>query len=98
MSSQPEELAATDEHGEPIPPVGHVRVVYLGPVAPHWEVQSDFGDPEAIEAFRQAAWRRRRSCPRTTRSSVATGSGWCGTRSGRTSPSIGTSGSPRRPR
>ena len=34
------------------PPVGHVRVVYLGPVAPHWEVQSDYGDPELIDAFR----------------------------------------------
>ncbi len=34
-------------------PVGHVRVVYLGPVAPHWEVQSDYGDPEMIDAFRE---------------------------------------------
>lgn len=34
-------------------PVGHARVVYLGPVAPHWEVQSDYGDPEVIEAFRE---------------------------------------------
>jgi len=38
---------------EPVEPVGHVRVVYLGPVAPHWEVQSDYGDPEFIEAFRE---------------------------------------------
>lgn len=36
----------------PPEPVGHVRVVYLGPVAPHWEVQSDYGDPEAVDAFR----------------------------------------------
>ncbi|MGH9183404.1 MAG: hypothetical protein ACRDZ9_06285 [Acidimicrobiales bacterium] len=35
------------------PPRGHVRVVYLGPVAPHWELQSDFGDRQVIEAFRQ---------------------------------------------
>ena len=35
------------------PPQGHVRVVYLGPVAPHWEVQSDFGDPKVIEELRQ---------------------------------------------
>jgi hypothetical protein len=35
------------------PPQGHVRVVYLGPVAPHWEVQSDFGDPRTIEEMRQ---------------------------------------------
>ena len=37
---------------EEIEPVGQVRVVYLGPVAPHWEVQSDFGDPATIDAFR----------------------------------------------
>ena len=35
----------------PEPPRGHVRVVYLGPVAPHWEVESDFGDRMLIEAF-----------------------------------------------
>ena len=34
-------------------PKGHVRIVYLGPVAPHWEVQSDFGDRASIEEFRQ---------------------------------------------
>lgn len=37
---------------EVAPPVGHVRVVYLGPVAPHWDIQSDFGDPVAIDAFK----------------------------------------------
>ena len=42
----------------PVEPVGHVRVVYLGPVAPHWEVQSDFGDPEIIDAFRDRALAR----------------------------------------
>jgi hypothetical protein len=41
------------ESEEPQPPRGHVRVVYLGPVAPHWEVQSDFGDRDLIEEFRQ---------------------------------------------
>jgi hypothetical protein len=45
MTLQPEEIPEA-------PPVGHVRVVYLGPVAPHWEVQSDYGDPELIDAFR----------------------------------------------
>ncbi|HUZ10679.1 MAG TPA: hypothetical protein VMU76_11000 [Acidimicrobiales bacterium] len=44
--------------GEPVEPVGHVRVVYLGPVAPHWEVQSDFGDPAVIDAFRDRAMAR----------------------------------------
>jgi hypothetical protein len=47
MSQLPEDLEA------PQPPRGHVRVVYLGPVAPHWEVQSDFGDRAMIEEFRQ---------------------------------------------
>jgi hypothetical protein len=43
-----------DSISQPAPaPVGHARVVYLGPVAPHWEVQSDYGDPEVIEAFRE---------------------------------------------
>jgi hypothetical protein len=44
MSQQQEEQA---------PPRGHVRVVYLGPVAPHWRVDSDFGDRNMIEDFRQ---------------------------------------------
>ena len=34
------------------PPRGHVNVVYLGPVAPHWEVRSDFGDRSVIDEFR----------------------------------------------
>jgi hypothetical protein len=44
-----DEVTTTDATAAPI---GHVRVIYLGPVAPHWEVQSDFGDPEVIDAFR----------------------------------------------
>lgn len=40
------------------PPRGHARVVYLGPVAPHWEVQSDFGDRIAMEAFRDRVMAR----------------------------------------
>ena len=43
---------------EPQPPRGHVRIVYLGPVAPHWEVVSDFGDRNLIEEFRQRALAR----------------------------------------
>ena len=26
------------------PPRAHVRVVYLGPVSPHWEVYGDYGE------------------------------------------------------
>jgi hypothetical protein len=43
---------------EQAPPRGHVRVVYLGPVAPHWRVDSDFGDRNLIEDFRQRALAR----------------------------------------
>jgi hypothetical protein len=45
----PEEI---EEEGEPQPPQGHVRVVYLGPVAPHWEVQSVYGEAAVIDPFR----------------------------------------------
>jgi hypothetical protein len=48
----------TEETEEPQPPRGHVRVVYLGPVAPHWEVHSDFGDRAVIDEFRQRALAR----------------------------------------
>ena len=27
-------------------------IVYLGPVSPHWEVYSDFGDRSVVEEFR----------------------------------------------
>jgi hypothetical protein len=43
----------TSDQEAPQPPRGHVRVVYLGPVAPHWEVHADFGDRNMIEEFRQ---------------------------------------------
>ncbi len=34
------------------PPRGHVKIIYVGPVAPHWEIRSDFGDRSLIEGFR----------------------------------------------
>lgn len=40
------------------PPRGHVKIVYLGPVAPHWEVRSDFGDRAVIEGFRDRVMAR----------------------------------------
>jgi hypothetical protein len=39
------------EHSEA--PVAHVRVVYLGPVAPHWDIESDFGDRQKVDEFAQ---------------------------------------------
>ena len=35
------------------PPKGHARIVYLGPVAPHWEIRSDFGDRAFVDEFRR---------------------------------------------
>ncbi len=32
-------------------PVGHVRVVYLGPSHPHWGIERIFGDNELIDEF-----------------------------------------------
>ena len=50
LPSSPEEV--------PQQPRGHVRIVYLGPVAPHWDVQSEFGPRSLIEEFRQRALAR----------------------------------------
>jgi hypothetical protein len=40
------------EQFEDHPPRGHVKIVYLGPVAPHWEVIRLMGDGAAIDEFR----------------------------------------------
>src|ERR1700678_1307326 len=58
MTPVNEEQLLPEESEEPLPPVGHVRVVYLGPVAPHWEVRSDYGDPALIEEFRRRTMAR----------------------------------------
>ena len=54
----PNDPLVPEEEGEPQPPVAHVRVVYLGPVAPHWEVRSDFGDASLVEEFRRRTMAR----------------------------------------
>ncbi len=42
----------SDVASEPLePPRAHARVVYLGPVAPHWRIDSEFGDRSIIEDF-----------------------------------------------
>jgi hypothetical protein len=43
---------------ERLPPVAHVIVVYLGPVAPHWDVRSDFGDKSVVDEFRNRTMAR----------------------------------------
>ena len=34
------------------PPRAHARIVYLGPVSPHWEITGDWGDEKLLESFR----------------------------------------------
>jgi hypothetical protein len=48
---------------EPQPPRGHIKIIYLGPVAPHWEVASVFGDRNVIDEFRQRALARLQLLP-----------------------------------
>lgn len=44
---------------EPVePPKGHVKMVYMGPVAPHWEVHGVFGERATIDGFRDRAMAR----------------------------------------
>ncbi len=58
MTPVTDEPMFTGEDGEPAPPVAHVRIVYLGPVAPHWEVRAEFGDPALVEEFRRRTMAR----------------------------------------
>jgi len=77
------------------PPRGHARVVYLGPVAPHWEVQSDFGDRQMIDDFRSRVMARLVLLPPHDPQFRATASGWSAMPSVNTSSSSGTSAIPR---
>jgi hypothetical protein len=45
--SQPYESEVPSE-----PPVAGATIVYLGPVAPHWEIRFDDGDQAVVDAFR----------------------------------------------
>ena len=56
-------MAMTSEELEELPLQGHVRIVYLGPVAPHWEVHRVFGDPQVIDEFRQRVMARLQLLP-----------------------------------
>jgi hypothetical protein len=39
-------------------PRAHARIVYHGPVAPHWEVYADWGERTLLESFRARALAR----------------------------------------
>lgn len=43
--------AVEPDHEEEATPVAHVTIVYLGPVAPHWELQVKYGDQKLLDDF-----------------------------------------------
>jgi hypothetical protein len=43
---------------EQLPPQGQVKIVYLGPTAPHWEIVGILGDPRLIDGFRDRVMAR----------------------------------------
>ena len=45
-------------------PRAHARIVYLGPVSPHWEVYGDWGERQVLEEFRTRALARLVLLPR----------------------------------
>ena len=45
-------IAMSDVAVEPQEPRAHARIVYHGPVAPHWEVYGDWGDRQVLDEFR----------------------------------------------
>ncbi|CAN5877496.1 MAG: hypothetical protein M3Q72_14855 [Actinomycetota bacterium] len=46
------------------PPVAHARIVFLGSVAPHWEIYGDWGDRVKLDEFRARALARLVLLPR----------------------------------
>lgn len=46
------------------PPRAHARIVYHGPVAPHWEVYGEFGERVVLEEFRNRVLARLVLLPR----------------------------------
>jgi len=45
-------MSMTSPTPEAVPPRAHARIVYLGPVSPHWEVYGDWGDRTVLDEFR----------------------------------------------
>jgi hypothetical protein len=56
-------MAMNEDEQEQLPPQGHVKLVYLGPVSPHWDVHGVFGDGRVIDEFRQRALARLQLLP-----------------------------------
>ncbi len=46
------EDTTTDPDAPPEPPKAYSTIVYLGPVAPHWDIRYDDGDEQIVDDFR----------------------------------------------
>jgi hypothetical protein len=57
-------LAAMSDVVEEAAPRAHARIVYLGPVSPHWEVYGDWGERQVLDEFRARALARLVLLPR----------------------------------
>lgn len=55
---------AETEEPEDRPKEGHVKIIYTGSVAPHWDYRSNFGDHQVIEDFKMRAGARLLLLPR----------------------------------
>ncbi len=51
------------EYEERPPPEVGVRVMYLGPVAPHWEVEGLYGEQAEVDDFRRRTLARLQLLP-----------------------------------
>lgn len=62
----PRRVASLDmsETAEDLAPRAHARIVYLGPVSPHWDIIGDWGDRSLLESFRARALARLVLLPR----------------------------------
>jgi hypothetical protein len=43
---------AEETQPESAAPRGHIKISYLGPLAPHWNITSQFGEKDFIEDFK----------------------------------------------
>lgn len=57
-------MASMSEVADDVAPRAHARIVYLGPVSPHWEVYGDWGDHKVLDEFRARALARLVLLPR----------------------------------
>ncbi len=57
-------LAPMSDVVEDTAPRAHARIVYLGPVSPHWEVYGDWGERQVLDEFRARALARLVLLPR----------------------------------